>query len=225
MVAPVPAQISKLPPRLPAAPLRHPLLTRPTTHYLLPAIPLRDLCAPASVISVLRFSPSSGAQASQLFCLHRTRASLSSLCALSSTRFLCFQHLAASFQKTPGWGLPRFQFQPPTAHYPLLTTHFPLSTFRMNTCESVSKQRTLTIFRMNTYVKRGEGGYRAKPCLVPRSQTHTGSCDAWHVLAAKRHLRETFPRTPSYIKASTCRERTCKPRLLEGPVREGEISP
>src|SRR5229473_2368358 len=30
--------------------------------------------------------------------------------------------------------------------------------FRMNTCESVSKQRTLTAFRINTYEKQGEGG-------------------------------------------------------------------
>src|SRR6266849_10083892 len=34
----------------------------------------------------------------------------------------------------------------------------PVSPFRMNTCKSVSKQRTLTTFRMNTYEKRGEGG-------------------------------------------------------------------
>src|SRR6266404_5006556 len=71
---------------------------------------------------------------------------------------LCFQELAASFPKIPGWGVPRFSFQPPTAHYPLLTTHSPLTTFRMNTCKSVSKQRTLTTFRMNTYAKQGEGG-------------------------------------------------------------------
>jgi len=30
--------------------------------------------------------------------------------------------------------------------------------FRMNTCESVSKQRTLTAFKINTYEKQGEGG-------------------------------------------------------------------
>jgi len=34
-----------------------------------------------------------------------------------------------------------------------------ITTFRMNTCKSVSKQRTLTPFRMNTYAKTGgEGG-------------------------------------------------------------------
>jgi hypothetical protein len=30
---------------------------------------------------------------------------------------------------------------------------------RINTCKSVSKQTTLTPFRMNTCEKRGEGGY------------------------------------------------------------------
>src|SRR6266852_6486256 len=35
----------------------------------------------------------------------------------------------------------------------------PVSPFRMNTCKSVSKQRTLTTFRMNTYEKTwGVGG-------------------------------------------------------------------
>jgi hypothetical protein len=34
-----------------------------------------------------------------------------------------------------------------------------LTPFRMNTCKSVSKQTTLTTFRMNTYRKRGGGGY------------------------------------------------------------------
>jgi hypothetical protein len=33
----------------------------------------------------------------------------------------------------------------------------PINTFRMNTCKSVSKQRTLSPFRMNTCEKRGEG--------------------------------------------------------------------
>jgi hypothetical protein len=65
MVALVPAQISKPRPRLPASALRHPLPTLPTAHYLLPTIPLCALCAPHSVPSVLRFSPSSGAQARQ----------------------------------------------------------------------------------------------------------------------------------------------------------------
>src|SRR5216684_964162 len=34
-----------------------------------------------------------------------------------------------------------------------------LTTFRINTCKSVSKQTTLTPFRMKTYEKPGGGGY------------------------------------------------------------------
>ncbi len=39
----------------------------------------------------------------------------------------------------------------------------PLSTFRMNTCKSVSKQRTLSPFRMNTYAKTGGRGAPGGP--------------------------------------------------------------
>src|SRR5258708_27708382 len=41
---------------------------------------------------------------------------------------------------------------------PAMQNATPVSPFRMNTCKSVSKQRTLTTFRMNTYEKQGEGG-------------------------------------------------------------------
>ena len=49
---------------------------------------------------------------------------------------------------------------PPKSFSPLATRHSPLdlTPFRINTCKSVSKQTTLTIFRMNTYKKQGEGG-------------------------------------------------------------------
>jgi hypothetical protein len=44
-----------------------------------------------------------------------------------------------------------------------------LTTFRINTCKSVSKQSTLTTFRMNTYKKRGEGGLAGlHPAFTPR---------------------------------------------------------
>ncbi len=43
----------------------------------------------------------------------------------------------------------------------------PVSPFRMNTCKSVSKQRTLTTFRMNTYEKTGGGGRVPNPCGIP----------------------------------------------------------
>src|SRR6266852_3053401 len=43
-----------------------------------------------------------------------------------------------------------------------------VSPFRINTCKSVSKQMTLTPFRMNTYEKPGEGwvGYRPGTSLT-----------------------------------------------------------
>ncbi len=43
---------------------------------------------------------------------------------------------------------------------PLATRHSPLAltTFRINTCKSVSKQTTLTSFRINTYEKHRGGG-------------------------------------------------------------------
>src|SRR5258708_12532579 len=39
---------------------------------------------------------------------------------------------------------------------PAMQNATPVSPFRMNTYESVSKQRTLTTLRINTYVKGGE---------------------------------------------------------------------
>jgi len=40
----------------------------------------------------------------------------------------------------------------------------PLTPFRINTCKSVSKQTTLTSFRITTYEKQGEGGTPSSPC-------------------------------------------------------------
>jgi len=92
---------------------------------------------------------------------------LQTLCRRQNTQLLWNQANPNSFAKTPEVGVPRFSFQPRTAHYPPLTTHSLLSTFRMNTCKSVSKQSTLTTFRMNTYAKRGGGG-----TATPVSATH-----------------------------------------------------
>jgi|SRR5579859_4017675 len=45
----------------------------------------------------------------------------------------------------------------------------PLSTFRINTCKSVSKQRTLSAFRINTYAKTGGRGEGQTPPATLRS--------------------------------------------------------
>ena len=66
-----------------------------------------------------------------------------------------------NFRKSPDRPLSVASVSPveclPATHYPLLTTHSPLTTFRINTCKSVSKQTTLTTFKINTYKKQGEG--------------------------------------------------------------------
>jgi len=64
----------------------------------------------------------------------------------------------------------------PNRRSPLHIRHSPqylLSPFRMNTCKSVSKQRTLTIFRMNTYAKTGGGGTLGYPRALYQSGSAT----------------------------------------------------
>ena len=52
---------------------------------------------------------------------------------------------------------------PPATLECRLKNRVPLTTFRMNTCKSMSKQTTLSIFRMNTYAKpRGRGAHLTK---------------------------------------------------------------
>jgi len=51
-----------------------------------------------------------------------------------------------------------------------------VTTFRMNTCKSVSKQKTLSPFRMNTYAKGGGGGtLRASAYSAPARRVVGGS--------------------------------------------------
>ncbi len=65
------------------------------------------------------------------------------------------------YRNIGGWGLLNSSnFQPSTFDSrPLPSTHCPPKLFRINTCvgcKSVSKQRTLTAFRMNTYENYGK---------------------------------------------------------------------
>src|SRR4029077_19698523 len=104
----------------------------------------------------------------------------------SATPGLCFQQFTASFPKLPGVGYPeRIYGTPgvgvspssvplclPARHVVLLTPSepsaptqlpfckqtAPVTVFRINTCKSVSKQRTLTRFRINTCEKPGGRG-------------------------------------------------------------------
>src|SRR5258708_7762520 len=70
-------------------------------------------------------------------------------------------HLQPLFAKRPGWGYPNASM----GHPGLLSSEkeqrrncSSITTFRFNTCKSVSKQSTLTTFRMNTYEKTGGRG-------------------------------------------------------------------
>jgi hypothetical protein len=75
--------------------------------------------------------------------------------SLSRNSFPCHSYANTGDMGLDAFPLPHLLPQPPT--HPLS-----VSTFRMNTCKSVSKQRTLSPFRMNTYAKPGgRGGPRA----------------------------------------------------------------
>ena len=135
MVAPVPAQISKLRTRLPAAARRRssPLLT---THDALHTVFLSPLCFhtltnPFSCNPFLftsiqnprgcgvknpKLSTAFSVRSMPLWQIHLFQglaASLASLCTLFRTRFLYFQSLAASFRKIPGVGYPECNYGTP----------------------------------------------------------------------------------------------------------------
>jgi|ERR1700676_517240 len=71
------------------------------------------------------------------------------------------QPLPHSYTKTPGCHPARFPFSPDSFGVPFnsstLNLELAFNPFRMNTCKSVSKQSTLTPFRINTYTKPGGG--------------------------------------------------------------------
>jgi hypothetical protein len=136
MVVPVPAQISKVRPRRPAAPLRRRSLLLLTTHHPQPTLFLSALCfhiltncfsRNPFILTTIRIAPGGGGTSLQspselcasvplpaptlsgwqIHCFQAFAASFPSLCAPFCTPSLCFQSFAASFPKTPGWGVSR----------------------------------------------------------------------------------------------------------------------
>src|ERR1700676_1789449 len=99
----------------------------------------------------------------------RARHSSAFFCTLyhqRETHPLPFQSFPRSLQKHPGWHSSRLPISPViypqprrvTLHSFTVSIEGPLSShnsFKMNTCKSVSKQRTLTSFGINTYAKMG----------------------------------------------------------------------
>jgi hypothetical protein len=68
----------------------------------------------------------------------------------------------------------------PKSFSPVVARHSPLALtpFSMNTCKSVSRQSTLTTFRMNTYEKQGEGG-GGHQALNPQNPAGWPSARRW----------------------------------------------
>ena len=77
---------------------------------------------------------------------------------LSCLSFRNSRHLfsitCSLFRQNTGGGIPQSE----GSERLLLILSWSCISFRMNTCKSVSKQRVLTIFRMNTYAKPGGRG-------------------------------------------------------------------
>src|SRR5712691_9340115 len=78
---------------------------------------------------------------------------------------------------------------------PAMQNATPVSLFRMNTCKSVSKQRTLTPFRMNTCEKRGEGGgytngYGPGTSLTEWTGSIPDTAELWQLRVKQAHAME-----------------------------------
>ena len=93
---------------------------------------------------------------------------------------------------------------PPLKSFSPLATHnspLTLTPFRINTCKSVSKQRTLTIFRINTYEKQG-GRYGPGFFLAMVRRRSAVLCGRREP-CFKGHLREPSPRTLRWLDYRT----------------------
>src|SRR5260370_9560534 len=119
---------------------------------------LRDAHATCCTSSI-----SSNSFTSYFFFLHTLSSHFQTLCASNPCAINHFRILC----KIPGIGYP-----PPSPFLDFFD-HLPPVTysFRINTCKSVSKQTTLTPFRMNTYEKRGGGGWRPVFLFLARDKS------------------------------------------------------
>jgi len=116
---------------------------RRTTHTLRAQREAKDRCRPNS----------------PALCFHTIAASLltskNSTPSPSSKSSLFFKNTRGGVSPSDSSTLGESRRRPPPH---LHNFSAPINTFKMNTCKSVSKQRTLTSFRMNTYAKRGGRG-------------------------------------------------------------------
>src|ERR1700676_1652952 len=112
--------------------------------------PLPSLDLHESQVTIHKSRPSSCAEAQKCPSISPLPATLTH--SLSRNSFACHSYANT---RDMGATLPKF-------FSPLATRHSPLqflNTFRINTCKSVSKQRTSSPFRINTYeIPGGRGG-------------------------------------------------------------------
>src|SRR6266481_1506519 len=94
---------------------------------------------------------------------------------------LCNQPLPHTLQST------RDRVYPPPS---LFFDSFFAYSFRINTCKSVSKQMTLTPFRMNTYEKQGGGGWRPVFLFLARDKSQGCGIHAVAQACGLRAVRE-----------------------------------
>src|SRR5690348_6488097 len=114
---------------------------------------------------------------------------------------------------------------------PAMQNATPVSTFRMNTCESVSKQRTLTIFRMNTYEKQGEGGpsrsrHHIQPRILRRDpRNRPASLRAFCVSVANPFLSSVWPLFAFFLHPSLFVFSNLQPLFAKHPGGGGPPTP
>jgi hypothetical protein len=88
-----------------------------------------------------------------------------------------------------------------------------LNTFRINTCKSVSKQKTLTPFRINTYEKQGGRGVLLQTVGL-ESATSLLATQATPVTCATWRL---YPLCPQSIAHTSCRHGGVPSNLRKWP--------
>ncbi len=91
----------------------------------------------------------------------------------------------------------------------------PLTTFRINTCKSVSKQRTLTISRINTCAKTGEGGLPAASSV--RSPEAARGREDWY------RMRASLARTANQALPERS-EPDCLPRRISHGIDDHDLA-
>ena len=89
--------------------------------------------------------------------------SLAPLCCSQKSQLLCNQANPGSFSESPGVG-----GNPATRSGGLcLALPSSITSFRINTCKSVTKQKTLSTCTINTYAKPGGGGsHQLAPTMI-----------------------------------------------------------